>query len=282
VRYETVESGPEGLRPRTIDRPGPTGFITTTTAASLHPENETRLFTLSISDTSSQTREVLLKEAAGKTQRPDLTAFIAFQEWLEYGTAEVEIPFATLVAKSIPVEATAVVRIRRDFKAVLSLIRSCAIVHQLNRKIVDGVISACRCDYEIVRNLVLDVISHGLEVSVSSAVRETVAAVADLKSRSGTAVTVRQLMGELNLGRSAASRRATVALKLGFLSDGVTKNPKRYSLGDPMPAEVEVLPDADALGLVCVCAPDSAGIATPLSPRVHVPATEANDVIDFE
>jgi hypothetical protein len=42
VRYETVEKTPEGLQARLIEREGPTGLIMTTTADSLHPENETR------------------------------------------------------------------------------------------------------------------------------------------------------------------------------------------------------------------------------------------------
>jgi hypothetical protein len=43
VRYETVEKTSEGIKPRLIEREGPTGLIVTTTAVKLHPENETRL-----------------------------------------------------------------------------------------------------------------------------------------------------------------------------------------------------------------------------------------------
>src|SRR5829696_6942041 len=46
LRYETVEKTSEGLRPRLIEREGPTGLIVTTTAVKLHPENETRLLSL--------------------------------------------------------------------------------------------------------------------------------------------------------------------------------------------------------------------------------------------
>src|SRR5919107_947235 len=41
VRYETVEKTSEGIRPRLIEREGPTSLIVTTTAVKLHPENET-------------------------------------------------------------------------------------------------------------------------------------------------------------------------------------------------------------------------------------------------
>jgi hypothetical protein len=43
LRYKTVEKTKQGLRPRTIEREGPTGLIATTTLDRLHPENETRV-----------------------------------------------------------------------------------------------------------------------------------------------------------------------------------------------------------------------------------------------
>ena len=51
VRYETVEKTTEGLGPRLIEREGPTGLIVTTTSLRLHPENETRMLSLTITDT---------------------------------------------------------------------------------------------------------------------------------------------------------------------------------------------------------------------------------------
>jgi hypothetical protein len=60
LRYVTVEKGRDGLEPRLIEREGPTGLIVTTTAVSLHPENETRLLSLTVTDTQEQTRGILL------------------------------------------------------------------------------------------------------------------------------------------------------------------------------------------------------------------------------
>ena len=48
LRYVTVEGTPEGPRERVIEREGPTGLITTTTAIRMHPENETRLFSIPV------------------------------------------------------------------------------------------------------------------------------------------------------------------------------------------------------------------------------------------
>jgi hypothetical protein len=41
IRYELVEKTRNGMRPRLIEKQGPTGLIVTTTATRLHPENET-------------------------------------------------------------------------------------------------------------------------------------------------------------------------------------------------------------------------------------------------
>jgi hypothetical protein len=58
LRYETVEKTKDGLAPRLIEREGPTGLIVTTTSLRLHPENETRMLSLTITDTQVQTAAV--------------------------------------------------------------------------------------------------------------------------------------------------------------------------------------------------------------------------------
>jgi hypothetical protein len=59
VVYEVVEKTKAGLRPRRIEKEGPTGLITTTTEPKLHPENETRLLSLGVIDTPDQTKAVM-------------------------------------------------------------------------------------------------------------------------------------------------------------------------------------------------------------------------------
>src|SRR6266498_1381929 len=58
IIYETVEKTKDGLVSRRIEREGPTGLIVTTTKERLHPENETRMLSLTISDTREQTAAV--------------------------------------------------------------------------------------------------------------------------------------------------------------------------------------------------------------------------------
>lgn len=127
LKYETVERTNEGLRPRLIELEGPTGLITTTTKLGLHPENETRLLSVPINDSSEQTRKVMdatAARAAGQRAVDDLVdwdAWHALQTWLEMGEHAVVIPFAPALAAKIPPVA---VRLRRDFLALLSLIEA--------------------------------------------------------------------------------------------------------------------------------------------------------------
>src|SRR5918912_4470125 len=84
VRYETVGKTSEGIKPRLIEREGPTGLIVTTTAVKLHPENETRLLSLTVTDTQEQTRAVMAALAQEVDEvAPDLATWLALPVWLE-------------------------------------------------------------------------------------------------------------------------------------------------------------------------------------------------------
>jgi hypothetical protein len=87
VRYETVEKTKEGLRPRLIEREGPTSLIVTTTAVKLHPENETRLLSLTVTDTREQTRGVLSMLAREEREESNFEPWHALQRWLESPSA---------------------------------------------------------------------------------------------------------------------------------------------------------------------------------------------------
>src|SRR5215831_4684064 len=121
VVYEVVEKTKEGLRPRPIEKEGPTGLITTTTAPKLHPENETRLLSLGVIDTPDQTRAVmqaLAADDAAKINPVNYAPWHALQAWLATGERQVVIPFAGTLAKHVPPVA---VRLRRDFQLLLTL-----------------------------------------------------------------------------------------------------------------------------------------------------------------
>jgi len=246
VRYETVEKTSEGIKPRLIEREGPTGLIVTTTAVKLHPENETRLLSLTVTDTQDQTRAIMaaLAEEAGEAG-PNFEPWHALQVWLESAEHRVSIPYAKILADLIPPVA---VRLRRDFGALLNLIRAHAVLHQATReRDAYGRIVAAIEDYAAVRRLVADLVSEGIEVTVPKTVRETVEAVKRLRDDSkGEPVTVAELARELKLDRSAVSRRVRSAKDRGYLRD-LEENlhkPSRLVLRDDLPDDVQVLPRA--------------------------------------
>jgi hypothetical protein len=102
IVYEVVEKTKAGLRPRRIEKAGPTGLITTTTAPRLHPENETRLLSLGVIDTPDQTRAVMqaLVSDVAPTNGVTYAQWHALQSWLAEGQREVVVPFAAKLADS--------------------------------------------------------------------------------------------------------------------------------------------------------------------------------------
>lgn len=266
VRYETVEKTKDGLKPRLIEREGPTGAIITTTAVRLHPENETRLLSMTVTDTQEQTQKIMLalaKEASGSGI--DFNPWHSLQVWLENSEHRVMIPFAKDLAKKIPPIA---VRLRRDFTQVLNLIRAHAILNQAQRdRAKDGSIIATLEDYAIVRDLVFDFISEGIGAMVSEAIRETVVAVEKVIKGGCAHATVAQVAQALNLDRSAALRRINTAIEKGYLVNTEKKRGinKKIVIGDPLPEEVEVLPSPEKLG-VCSCAVVQEGVDIPSLP----------------
>jgi len=248
VRYETVEKTSEGMKPRLIEREGPTGLIVTTTAVKLHPENETRLLSLTVSDTQAQTQAVMaaLADEVGKAV-PDLEVWHALQVWLASAEHRVSVPYAKKLAKLVPPVA---VRLRRDFGAVLNLIRAHALLHQATReRNTEGrIVATIDEDYSAVRELVANLVSEGLEATVPATVRDTVEAVKRLReASSGEPVTVVELARELKLDRSAVSRRVRNAKDRGYLRDleENLRKPSRLVLGDDLPEDLQILPSPE-------------------------------------
>lgn len=246
LRYETVEKTDHGMQTRVVERRGPTGLIVTTTAISLHPENETRLLSVPVTDTPEQTRKIMFALAEG-TRELDLTPWQALQTWLAAGEAKVVIPFAGALAELIPPVAT---RLRRDFSLLLSLIRAHALLHQISRpRNNEGALIATVDDYAAVRELIHDLVAESAEKSVAPTVRETVEAVGRLTSDAPDGISLAVLSDALDLDKSAVSRRVAAAKRRGYLKNLEERRgrPARLVLGEPLPAEIEILPTATTL-----------------------------------
>lgn len=264
VRYETVESTSEGLRPRVIEREGPTGLLVTTTKAALHAENETRLFSVPISDGPEQTRAILRETARQDTRSlPDLAPWHALQAWLEVGERRVVIPFAERLAELMPARP---IRLRRDFPAVLSVIRAHALLHQASRnRHSDGGIVADYDDYAVVRGLLGDLLAVGVEASVPTLVRETVDSVGMLTRGNNSAARVTDVATALGLDKGSASRRIDTACALGYLRKLESRPGRRSEVikGVPLPENFGILPPVEILRAGCAVANRIAEEASP-------------------
>jgi hypothetical protein len=256
LRYETVVSGTTHL----IEREGPTGFISTTTNLRLDPETETRLLSLGIDDTQAQTALVLKQLAKDQGDEGDhaLGQWHALQTWLATGPIGVSIPFASRLAELVPPIA---IRLRRDFKLVLTLIRTHALLHQTSRrKDETGRVVATIEDYGVVRDLVADLMAEGADAQVKPETREVVESVRKLLADGREEVRQVDLIPLLRLDKAAISRRIAAALDGGFLKNREKGKyrPARLVLGDPLPAELAILPSPDRLREF-----DSRGVAWP-------------------
>jgi hypothetical protein len=268
LRYETVEKTANGLEARLIEREGPTGLVMTTTAVALHPENETRLISLTVSDTREQTRSIFRALAEeDDLAGVDLAAWVALQSWLATGELAVTVPFARSPAELVPPTA---VRLRRDFGALLNLIRAHALLQQESRR-RDGKGRAVATfdDYAVVRELIAAVLSEAVEATVPRAVRETVEAVAALAEDNSDGVSLTRLAQALSIDKGAASRRWRRAKQLGYLANLEEKRgkPLRIVTAAPLPEDVELLPTLERLADRCRVDGNTEGIADPPSPH---------------
>lgn len=247
IKYVTVEKINNKHEARLIERAGPTGLLLTTTRSKLHPENETRLLSLTVTDTAEQTRNILISIAESRDCLIDISPFIALQEWLELNNSEVVLFYASQLACSIPPIA---IRLRRDFHVLLSFIRSHALLHQANRRRDDqGRIIAEIEDYKVIQELTNDIFSDGVDASIPGIIRETVSAVKSLLPHSNDEVNVTSIAKYLKLDKSTAWRRVNDAIFRGYLINLEDRKgkPARIKLGDPLPYEMTILPHPSLL-----------------------------------
>ena len=160
------------------------------------------------------------------------------------------IPYAKELAKLIPPVA---VRLRRDFGSLLALIRAHALLHQATReRDGKGRIVATIEDYAVVRDLISEVISEGVEKTVNPQVREVVEKVRELVAGDldeAAEISQRQLVEALGVDKGRVSRNVRVALDGGYLVNREERRgrPHRLVPGDPLPDDLEILPPVDEL-----------------------------------
>jgi hypothetical protein len=243
LRYETVEATAEGIKPRVVEKEGPVCLMLTTTAVTMNQENLNRLFAIPVTDTPEQTKAIFRAQA--REDEPPVEKYLPWQALQTLLAGEehvVTVPYRHALAE---LTRPAGVRMRRDFKALLNLIRAHALLHSLHRERDDASrIVASLDDYVVVHDLTADIIGEGVQASVPRTVRETVAAVAELKS----SVTITRVAKHLGLDKSSASRRVQAAIKSDYLyNDALPGRPADLHKGEEMPEETLVLPTPEQL-----------------------------------
>jgi len=245
------------VKGRRIEKEGPTGFLTTTIRISLNPQNENRFLSFWPNDSPKQTKRILLAIAEQcnseeeQTIGVDLIKWQAFQTWLELNRQWVVFPYAEALAKLIDPQA---IRLRRDFRQVLTMIKAHALIHQKNReRNSNGAIAATLKDYSAVYRLLARPISEALGLAVPKRIRETVDAVKDIIERreSGKkrSVLLTELARKLEIDQPTVTYYLALAKDKGYLRilEGKRGTQTRIVLGDPMPLDTYILPDADVL-----------------------------------
>jgi hypothetical protein len=219
-----------------VEKNGPVTFVITTTKNALHPENETRLLSLELSDSAEATERAMqmIAEVHGLNAdtKDNYSVWQDFQRWLGAGERRVYVPFAPELAELIPAKA---VRVRRDLAQLISAIKAHALLHRQHRKRDQGeIVATIEDDYAAVRPLMAALIDEASEAKVGARVLETVAAVEAAEPASDDGAKVLEIAHKLKVDRYAARRRLQKAEALGLISNLETRprQPSRYKVAE--------------------------------------------------
>jgi hypothetical protein len=270
ITHLTVDTGdsrsPEG---RVITKEGPIALILGTVRDYLDAELETRALSYYVDESHEQTRNIVLQAAArfADKQSQDeaiieqaLEQWLAFDEWLALSPIyKVAIPFYTQVIE--PIEHMPV-RYRRDLvEMVPGLIKASALIHQANRKVVDGVIEATREDYEHVRVMVNDFLYRVQADTLTPKMNQLLLIIYKKMPHEGQNIrglTIKQsdLAMELGITQQAVSYNLNKLIEKGYLINvqEFQRKPPQLKLGPEfneqlMNADKSILLSAEKLGL---------------------------------
>ena len=187
---------------------------------------------------------------AGIIKPADKTDWHGFFEALYLECKDVEVlsvPYAPALAELI--EAVAV-RMRRDIDTLLDFVCAHAILHyNIRERNDEGQIVATLDDYEQVRKYLGNAFTTtAADDVVTPADRENVAALRRVLEAKGLiqeirAASVTEVARELNLDKSAVSRRLARTIEAGWIINAETKPgmPAKLTLGSPLPETADDL-----------------------------------------
>jgi DNA-binding transcriptional ArsR family regulator len=251
TRLVAIKGGPgEAPMTQAVVKEGPIMFITGTTRARLHPEIETRILSIEADDTSRQTRRVVEKiaEIEGGLAEVDKVdpKWIAFQRWLAAGERRVAIPFARALARHAHLYVNSV-RMRRDFRQVLTTVKAHALLHREHRKRdAQGRIVATAYDYEVAYDLLAARLAQGAGLTLKRNDERVLDKLRDLSEESERGVTVAELVRALDLNQTTVNRRLMKLVTNGFvenLNPGIGKTGRFRIIAEPSAGAVLPKPD---------------------------------------
>ncbi len=143
---------------------GPACFITTTTRAKLHDENETRVLEVVLDESTEQTARILEAQARFASHPPtpsEIAALERKRKIIQVALSlivprSVRIPQAERLLKEFPIQH---VRRRRDFSKLLALTSAHALLHQYQRKIDNETITTTDKDVQTAQQLCASLLS---------------------------------------------------------------------------------------------------------------------------
>jgi DNA primase len=231
LEYEATEKAPDGsLRNVVYKIEGPTVIIQTTTKNHLHPENETRVFPIYIDESEEQTERIvqsILKEAAGGGL-PSHDRQAILEVWrdalrlLEPG--EVVIPYAKRI--QMP---SSVIRIRRDARRLLDVVRVVAWLHQRQRE-RDGAghIMATEEDFEIALKLVSESLARAWQ-TVTPAEQKVFEAIQKLPEEKQTGGFKRRDLKVIGISERRVKEVLKSLADTGYLDSDGRSGPQGYT-----------------------------------------------------
>jgi DNA polymerase III delta prime subunit len=234
--FETVQKGEEGrLVTEHIEKEGPVSFIVTTTSTQIHPENETRNWSIFMDESDEQTGRVKNKTAEDYLDfNSDLSFLKAYQNaqrMMKY--YPVKIPYGKFLSERTP---NWPLRMRRDFEKLLVGIEIITLLHQFQRDFDEenGIqfLEATLQDYYMATTLLGSIFEESLS-GTSQMTGKIIDAIFSLHQKNERPVTSKDLVKELNISRDTIETWVAPAIKNGEVVVRPSRGriPKTYSPG---------------------------------------------------
>jgi hypothetical protein len=235
------------MRTREHEVEGPACFITTTTRAKLHDENETRLLEVALDESPEQTGRINAAQAKRAAEPPteeqQRHAEVRVELWrtalgaLEF--TETINPHAPKLAEKFP---TKKIRARRDFQRLLDLASARALLFQRQREVREGRVVVSEADVTAAAKLC---------ESLTSDVPLRLRSIIDRLSNSnlaGREFTAADAAGVLGYDTDATRRQLRAAAKVDLVEEtevGKGSKPSKWKLTPSKAASSDRPPPSD-------------------------------------